>query len=74
MLLGENWHNFHHAFASDYRNGHKWYQFDVHKWIIALMEKVGLATDLVVTSDVRIKSMMEEVEKKLVLISKANWI
>jgi DnaJ-class molecular chaperone len=30
LLLGENWHNFHHAFPSDYRNGHKWHQFDVH--------------------------------------------
>ncbi|MFQ3307451.1 MAG: stearoyl-CoA desaturase (delta-9 desaturase) [Candidatus Midichloriaceae bacterium] len=64
MLLGENWHNFHHAFASDYRNGHKWYQFDVHKWVIALMSKVGLASDLVVTSDVRIKDMVNEVSKK----------
>lgn len=64
MLLGENWHNFHHAFASDYRNGHKWYHFDAHKWIIAAMHKLGLATDLVVTSKVRIKSMKEEVQRK----------
>ena len=31
LLLGENWHNFHHAFPSDYRNGVRWHQLDVHK-------------------------------------------
>jgi stearoyl-CoA desaturase (delta-9 desaturase) len=57
LLLGENWHNFHHAFANDYRNGHKWYHADVHKWIIGLMAKIGLATELVVTSELRIQAM-----------------
>ena len=56
LLLGENWHNFHHAFPSDYRNGFKWYQFDVHKWIIFAMYKLGLAWDLNCTSDVRIQA------------------
>jgi stearoyl-CoA desaturase (delta-9 desaturase) len=64
LLLGENWHNFHHAFANDYRNGHKWYQLDIHKWIIAAMSKLGLATDLVVTSKLRIDSMKKEVQRK----------
>lgn len=54
LLLGENWHNFHHAFGKDYRNGHKFYHFDVHKWIIWLLSKVGIASDLVITSDERI--------------------
>lgn len=67
FLLGENYHNFHHAFANDYRNGHKWYHADGHKWIIALMAKVGLAKDLVVTSDVRIKSMASEVHRKYLI-------
>ncbi|KAF8818483.1 acyl-CoA desaturase [Rickettsia endosymbiont of Cardiosporidium cionae] len=55
VLLGENWHNFHHAFPNDYRNGAKWYQMDVHKWIIYCMSKVGLAWDLKVTPKQRIK-------------------
>ncbi len=66
MLLGENWHNFHHAFASDYRNGPKWYHLDIHKWVIALLAKCGLASDLVVTSKERIASMVEEVKKKTI--------
>jgi stearoyl-CoA desaturase (delta-9 desaturase) len=59
MFLGENWHNFHHAFPRDYRNGHKWYQLDVHKWIIALMEKLGLASNVVRTSHERIEAKVE---------------
>lgn len=58
MLLGENWHNFHHAFPSDYRNGVRWYQLDIHKWIIYLMSKCGLAWDLNITSRVRIEAKM----------------
>jgi stearoyl-CoA desaturase (delta-9 desaturase) len=54
FLLGENWHNFHHAFPSDYRNGPKWYQLDVHKWIIWTLAKLNLAYDLKRTSDIRI--------------------
>jgi stearoyl-CoA desaturase (delta-9 desaturase) len=66
LLLGENWHNFHHAFANDYRNGHKWYHLDIHKWVIALMAKVGLASDLIVTSKLRIESMKGQVRKKTI--------
>ena len=60
FLLGENWHNFHHAFPSDYRNGHKWYHFDVHKWIIYGLHKLGLITDLETTPEVRIGAKMKE--------------
>lgn len=63
LLLGENWHNFHHAFARDYRNGAKWYQLDIHKWLIALMEKCGLAWDLVRTSPERIAAKVNETEQ-----------
>lgn len=55
-LLGENWHNFHHAFARDYRNGHKWYHLDIHKWIIFGLEKCGLAHNLVRTPQERIEA------------------
>jgi len=63
FLLGENWHNFHHAFAMDYRNGVKWYHLDIHKWIIYGLSKLGLATDLIRTSDVRIKAKIEETKR-----------
>ncbi len=60
LLLGENWHNFHHAFPSDYRNGARWYQFDVHKWIIYAMSKLGLAWDLKRTAPVRVEAKMAQ--------------
>lgn len=60
FLLGENWHNFHHAFPSDYRNGVKWYHFDVHKWIIYGMSKIGLAWNLERTDKVRIEAKVKE--------------
>ena len=63
FLLGENWHNFHHAFAKDYRNGHKWYHFDLHKWLIALMAKLGLAWDLVCTPIERIEAKRKETQR-----------
>lgn len=72
FLLGENWHNFHHAFANDYRNGVKWYQFDVHKWLIALLEKLGLATELVRTSDVRIKAKVEATRQEMAANIRTN--
>lgn len=60
FVLGENWHNFHHAFPRDYRNGHKWYHFDAHKWIIWCMSKVGLAWDLDITPEYRIEAKKKE--------------
>jgi stearoyl-CoA desaturase (delta-9 desaturase) len=60
FLLGENWHNYHHAFANDYRNGVKWYHFDAHKWLIAILEKLGLAWDLVRTPPERIEAKLQD--------------
>jgi len=52
--FGEGYHNFHHRFAADYRNGVRWYQFDPGKWMIAVLEKFGLAWDLRRVSNFRI--------------------
>lgn len=46
MTFGEGYHNFHHEFANDYRNGIKWYHYDPSKWIIRSLEMVGLAWNL----------------------------
>lgn len=70
MLLGENWHNFHHAFPSDYRNGAKWYQADVHKWLIYLMSKCGLAWGLKKTAKVRIDAKIAQTKNQLSEIKK----
>ena len=70
MLLGENWHNFHHAFPSDYRNGAKWYQADVHKWLIYLMSKCGLACGLKRTAKVRVDAKITQTMDQLIDLKK----
>ena len=46
LTYGEGYHNFHHTFPSDYRNGIKWYHFDPTKWLIKTLTVVGLAEKL----------------------------
>lgn len=46
LTWGEGYHNFHHAFQGDYRNGIRWWQFDPGKWLIAASSWLGLAQDL----------------------------
>jgi stearoyl-CoA desaturase (delta-9 desaturase) len=43
---GEGYHNYHHTFQWDYRNGIKWWHFDPTKWMIKLLSFVGLTKDL----------------------------
>ncbi len=51
---GEGYHNFHHHFPSDYRNGVRWYQWDPSKWLIAILARAGLAWELKRVSAFRI--------------------
>ncbi len=46
LTFGEGYHNYHHTFAGDYRNGVRWYQYDPTKLLIWTMSKCGLAQDL----------------------------
>lgn len=43
FTYGEGYHNFHHRFQFDYRNGIKWYHFDPSKWLINTLEWMGMA-------------------------------
>jgi stearoyl-CoA desaturase (delta-9 desaturase) len=43
---GEGYHNFHHAFGNDYRNGFRWYHWDPSKWMISGLGYLGLAQNL----------------------------
>lgn len=46
LTFGEGYHNYHHRFASDYRNGIRWYQWDPTKWLIRTYQGLGLARKL----------------------------
>ena len=51
LALGEGWHNNHHAFPTSARHGLFWWQFDFSWIVIRLMEKAGLAWDVVLPSE-----------------------
>ena len=46
LTYGEGYHNYHHLFQNDYRNGVRWWQFDPTKWMIRSLSWVGLTRDL----------------------------
>jgi stearoyl-CoA desaturase (Delta-9 desaturase) len=46
ISMGEGYHNFHHTFPADYRNGVRAHQFDPTKWLLNAMSAVGLARNL----------------------------
>lgn len=46
LTFGEGYHNFHHMFSQDYRNGVRWWQWDPSKWLINVLHWMGLARNL----------------------------
>ncbi|MEM9081058.1 MAG: fatty acid desaturase [Verrucomicrobiota bacterium] len=54
VTYGEGYHNYHHEFQHDYRNGVKPWNFDPTKWAIWTLEKTGLVSNLRRVSQTRI--------------------
>ncbi|TRY31509.1 acyl-CoA desaturase [Aliiglaciecola sp. M165] len=46
FTFGEGYHNYHHIFEYDYRNGIKWWQFDPTKWLIYGLSLIGWTKNL----------------------------
>jgi stearoyl-CoA desaturase (Delta-9 desaturase) len=46
LTFGEGYHNYHHQFPLDYRNGIRFYHYDPSKWVIFSLKALGLASDL----------------------------
>lgn len=65
VTFGEGYHNFHHEFAQDYRNGVRWYHYDPTKWFIRACSFLGLAWDLVRTPNDVIELNMNRLKQKL---------
>ncbi|MCR9296215.1 MAG: fatty acid desaturase [bacterium] len=47
LTYGEGWHNNHHAHPRMAKHGHKWWEFDLTFRTIRLMQRLGLAWDVV---------------------------
>jgi stearoyl-CoA desaturase (delta-9 desaturase) len=70
LAFGEGYHNYHHSFPFDYRNGIRRWHFDPAKWTIYGLSLVGLARDLRRASDTvilkaRIDVQFERAKEKL---------
>ncbi|MBZ0189801.1 MAG: acyl-CoA desaturase, partial [Candidatus Obscuribacterales bacterium] len=47
LSFGEGWHNNHHAIPKSARHGMAWWEFDFTYMVILMLEKVGLAWDVI---------------------------
>jgi stearoyl-CoA desaturase (delta-9 desaturase) len=73
ITLGEGYHNFHHTFPYDYRNGIRGYQVDPTKWLIHALSATGLATDLVrAPQDTILKARLRMDERRAATWSNAH--
>lgn len=55
FTFGEGYHNYHHIFENDYRNGIYWWQYDPTKWLIKSCSWLGLTKKLRVTPKLKIE-------------------
>ncbi len=60
---GEGYHNFHHKFPSDFRNGIRWWQWDPSKWLIRGLGRLRLARALRSTPPPMVAAAHLEVER-----------
>ena len=67
LTVGEGYHNYHHTFPSDYRNGVRWYHVDPTKWTIWTLSKLGLAGNLKRISSARIERRLLEEDHRLLV-------
>ncbi len=77
LTYGEGYHNFHHYFQNDYRNGIRWWQFDPTKWLIKALSWLGLAKNLKRSDETKIEMakaemLMKQTSKKLLDIHLPN--
>jgi stearoyl-CoA desaturase (delta-9 desaturase) len=71
LTFGEGYHNYHHTFANDYRNGIRWYHFDPTKWLIWTCSKLGLAKQLKTNQPYLIEKKLV-LERKQLLLEKIS--
>lgn len=67
LTFGEGYHNYHHEFPSDYRNGVRFFDWDPSKWVIKGLSLVGMTSELKKIPDeiiLRKKTQMKEKRMK----------
>ncbi|EKO3977166.1 acyl-CoA desaturase [Vibrio fluvialis] len=64
FTFGEGYHNYHHIFENDYRNGIYWWQYDPTKWLIKSCAWLGLAKKLRTAPAIKIEKARAEMSLK----------
>jgi stearoyl-CoA desaturase (Delta-9 desaturase) len=64
ITFGEGYHNFHHRFPYDYRNGARWWQYDPSKWLIGLLGRVRLASAMRTASAASVAIAVERASRQ----------
>ncbi len=64
LTFGEGYHNFHHYFQTDYRNGIRWFHFDPTKWFIKTLSFAGLTHKLKLTPQEKILAARMQMKVK----------
>ena len=77
LTMGEGYHNYHHSFQRDYRNGIRWWQFDPTKWLIRSLAWMGLVNNLYRTPVEKIersraKMLLSRTSRKLARLPHAD--
>ena len=72
LSFGEGYHNYHHAYQYDYRNGPKWYNYDPSKWLIWSLSHMRLVWDLQRTPDEALMRSRSKFEKERLLTRLAS--
>jgi stearoyl-CoA desaturase (delta-9 desaturase) len=65
FTLGEGYHNYHHEFQYDYRNGVKPWQWDPTKWLIWVLSKLGVTSQLRRVPEEKIVAAQRAVKMRL---------
>ncbi len=73
FTFGEGYHNFHHLFENDYRNGIYWWQYDPTKWLIKACSWMGMTDKLRTTPQLKIEKarasmMFKKAQQKMAAI------
>ena len=64
FTYGEGFHNFHHLFHNDYRNGIRWFDYDPTKWWIYFLSFFGGTRQLKRTPKIKILQAKMTMEQK----------
>jgi stearoyl-CoA desaturase (Delta-9 desaturase) len=75
FTFGEGYHNFHHEFPFDYRNGLHFYDYDPGKWLIAFFHMFGLTYNLKKFDEQLFEKGKIQMQEKKILEKKNqyNW-